>query len=56
MYMIIKLDTIVFRLFRAKHESLKKEVRPLTRAQWINADRIVMAVLFLIAIVGSIFF
>ncbi|MCZ4245290.1 hypothetical protein [Pedobacter punctiformis] len=54
--MIIKLDTSLFRLSRAKDESLKKEVRPLTKTEWINADRIVMAVLFLIAIVGSIIF
>ncbi|WP_316804755.1 hypothetical protein [Pedobacter nototheniae] len=54
--MIIKLDTSLFRLSRVKDESLKKEIRPLTKAEWINADRVVMAALFLIAIVGSIFF
>lgn len=54
--MIIKLDTSLFRLSRAKDESLRKEVKPLTRAEWINADRVVMAALFLIAILGSIFF
>ncbi len=52
--MIIKLDTSIFRLARAsKAEKISK---PLTKVQWINADKIVIAILFVLAIVGAILF
>jgi len=54
--MLIKLDTTVFRLSRHKAETAKKIVTPLTRAQWIAADRIVIAVIFIATIVGAILF
>jgi hypothetical protein len=54
--MIIKLDTSVFRLSRHKAETVKKVIKPLTRDQWITADRIVMAVMFIATIVGAILF
>ncbi|WP_316828184.1 hypothetical protein [Pedobacter miscanthi] len=54
--MIIKLDTSVFRLSRHKAETVKKVTKPLTRDQWITADRIVMAVMFIATIVGAILF
>jgi len=54
--MLIKLDTSVFRLSRHKVESEKKSVAPLTRAQWIAADRIVIAAIFIATIVGAILF
>jgi len=54
--MLIKLDTSVFRLSRHKAESEKKIITPLTRAQWITADRIVIAVMFIATIVGAILF
>jgi predicted NUDIX family NTP pyrophosphohydrolase len=54
--MIIKLDTSVFRLDRPKTETSKKVFEPLTRAQWITADRIVIASLFAATIAGAILF
>ncbi|WP_316850278.1 hypothetical protein [Pedobacter agri] len=54
--MIIKLDTSVFRLSREKAEKVKKVDIPLTREQWINADRIVMATMLIATIVGAILF
>ncbi|SER06993.1 hypothetical protein [Pedobacter rhizosphaerae] len=54
--MIIKLDTSLFRLLRAKNQSTRKSATPLTKKQWVTADRIVMAIMFLAAIVGSIVF
>ncbi|WP_199562747.1 hypothetical protein [Pedobacter chinensis] len=54
--MIIKLDTSVFRLSRQKAETVKKVAAPITREQWINADRIVMATMFIATIVGAILF
>ncbi|MDN3585167.1 hypothetical protein QWY86_00705 [Pedobacter aquatilis] len=54
--MIIKLDTSALRLVRPKEERAEKIATPLTRAQWINADRIVMAVMFAVIIIGAIVF
>jgi len=54
--MIIKLDTSIFRLSRHKAETIKKVATPLTRDQWITADRIVMAALFIVTIIGAILF
>lgn len=54
--MIIKLDTSVFKLARQKTQREEKIAAPLTRAQWINADRIVIATMFIATIVGSILF
>jgi hypothetical protein len=54
--MIIKLDTSIFRLARPKAETVRKVEIPLTRAQWINADRIVMAIMFIAVIIGAIIF
>jgi len=54
--MIIKLDTSVFKLARQKAQTEEKVATPLTRAQWINADRIVMAAMFIATIAGAILF
>ena len=54
--MIIKLDTSVFRLARQKADVEKKIISPLTKEQWINADRIVMAVMFIATVTGAILF
>jgi hypothetical protein len=54
--MLIKLDTSAFRLSRHKAETAKKVVAPLTRDQWITADRIVMIAMFIATIVGAILF
>ncbi|WP_443945899.1 hypothetical protein ACJVDH_01980 [Pedobacter sp. AW1-32] len=54
--MIIKLDSTAFRIDRTKTETVKKSATPLTRAQWINADRIVMAAMFVATIIGAILF
>lgn len=54
--MIIKLDTSLFRLARPKAEAIRKVEIPLTKAQWINADRIVMAAMFIAVIIGAIVF
>lgn len=54
--MIIKLDTSLFRLAKHRTETTKKTVTPLTREQWITADRIVIALMFIVTIVGAIVF
>lgn len=54
--MIIKLDTSVFRLVRQKAEVEKKVSAPLTKDQWVNADRIVMAIMFIATVTGAILF
>ncbi|MEH3111892.1 hypothetical protein [Pedobacter terrae] len=54
--MIIKLDTSIFRISRHKAETVKEVAKPLTRDQWITADRIVMAVMFIVTIIGAILF
>ncbi|WP_231459070.1 MULTISPECIES: hypothetical protein [unclassified Pedobacter] len=54
--MIIKLDTSLFRITRQKSEVDKKVADPLTQDQWINADRIVMAIMFIATITGAIVF
>ncbi len=52
--MIIKLESLIFRL--AKSKSIKNAATPLTRAQWIVADRMVIATLFLLVIAAAIIF
>ena len=54
--MIIKLDTSVFRLVRPKAETTRKIATPLTKEQWINADRIVIAAMFIATVVAAILF
>ena len=51
--MLIKSFTVLQAFARQKEES---EVKPITRNQWINADRIVMIVLFLSVILGAVLF
>ncbi|WP_165503628.1 hypothetical protein [Pedobacter hiemivivus] len=51
--MLIKLNSILHIFARQKEE---KAERPLTRKEWINADRIVMLVLILSVIIGAIIF
>lgn len=51
--MLIKLNPILQVFARQKEE--KKE-RPLSRKEWINADRIVMLVLVVGVIIGAIIF
>ncbi|WP_316739796.1 hypothetical protein [Pedobacter aquatilis] len=52
--MIIKLDTSALRFVRPKVERAEKIVAPLTKAQWINADRIVMAIMLIATVTGAI--
>lgn len=54
--MLIKLHTPTFRLARPKAESVKKVASPLTKEQWITADRIVMGAMFVATIVAAILF
>lgn len=55
--MIIKLDTSIFRLEQINsHEIVKQQAQPLTRAQRVTVDRIVIAVLYVFAIVGALLF
>lgn len=54
--MIIKLDTAAFRLVNTKAEKTKKLTAPLTREQWITADRIVMLSMFIVTVVAAILF
>lgn len=51
--MLMKLSSIAPTFARQKVEKVEK---PLTRQEWINADRIVIAVLFLATIVAAIIF
>jgi hypothetical protein len=51
--MLIKLSPILQVFARQREE--KKE-QPLTRKEWINADRIVMAILIISVIIGAIIF
>ena len=51
--MLIKSFTVLQAFARQKEET---QARPITRKQWINADRIVMIALFLTVIVGAILF
>jgi hypothetical protein len=52
--MLIKLNPI-FPSF-ARQEQVRQERAPLTKKQWINIDRIVMAALFISVIAGAILF
>lgn len=52
--MLINLNPIAQIFARQKEE--EKAARPLTRRDWINADRIVMAILFASVIIGAIVF
>ncbi|MNI31239.1 hypothetical protein [Pedobacter ghigonis] len=54
--MLIKIHTPIFRFSRHKTETIKKTPVQLTRAQWIAADRIVIAVMFIATILGAILF
>jgi len=54
--MIIKLDTSAFRIARPKADSIKNVASPITHEQWITADRIVMAAMFILTIVAAIVF
>lgn len=54
--MLIKLDTSVLRLGRHKAETIKNIAKPLTREQWINADRIVIATMFIVTVIAAILF
>ncbi|WP_169304362.1 hypothetical protein [Pedobacter frigoris] len=51
--MLIKSLTVLQAFARQKEEVKQKEV---TRTQWINADRVVMVVIFLSVIIGAIVF
>lgn len=50
--MIIKLP--LFQAFARQKEEI--EQKELTQKQWINADRIVMLILFISVIIGAIIF
>lgn len=52
--MLINLNPIAQIFARQKEE--EKAARPLTRKDWINADRIVMVILFASVIIGAIVF
>lgn len=51
--MLVKLNPILQVFARQKEERAE---RTLTRKEWINADRIVMAILFIGVIAGAIIF
>ena len=52
--MLIKLNPIAQIFARQKEED--KAAHPLTKKDWINADRIVMIILFVSVIIGAIIF
>lgn len=52
--MLVKLNPI-FPAF-ARQERVRQERKALTRKQWVNIDRIVIAALFVSVIVGAILF
>lgn len=54
--MIIKLDTSVFKLSRQKAQAVEHSAKPLTKEQWVNADRLVISLMFLATIIGAILF
>lgn len=55
--MLIKLNPILQVFARQKEESEREgAAQPLSRKEWINADRIVMAILILGVIAGAIIF
>ncbi|UKT63068.1 hypothetical protein [Pedobacter mucosus] len=54
--MIIKLDSSIFRLARQKADTVKQIAKPLTKEQWIIADRFVIATLFLATVIAAIIF
>lgn len=54
--MIIKLNTFLFRLARHKEETSQKTLVPLTKEQWVKADRIVIIAMFILTIVSAILF
>ncbi len=51
--MLIKLNPIAQIFARQKEEKVAK---PLTKKDWVNADRIVMVILFASVIIGAIIF
>lgn len=51
--MLIKSFTVLQAFARQKEET---KTKPLTRKDWINADRVVMVILFVAVIVGAVLF
>ncbi|MES2829519.1 MAG: hypothetical protein V4687_15265 [Bacteroidota bacterium] len=51
--MLIKSPSLLHVFARQKEEV---EAKPLSRDQWVQADRIVMAILFIAVIFGAILF
>lgn len=51
--MLIKSFTVLQAFARQREEN---QTKPLTRKQWINADRVVMIILFLSVIVAAVLF
>jgi len=52
--MLVKLNLISPAF--ARHERVRRDKAALTKKQWVNADRIVMALLFLGVIAGAVIF
>jgi|GEM_PF-844751 len=52
--MLVKLNLISPAF--ARRERVTRNKAALTKKQWVNADRIVMAILFLVVVAGAVFF
>ena len=54
--MLIKLDTLDFRFENIEKHSVQATNSALTKSDWIRLDRIVIALIFVAAILGSLIF
>ncbi len=54
--MLIKLDTLDFTLENIEENSVQTAKAALTKSDWVKLDRMVMALIFVVAIVGSLIF
>lgn len=54
--MLLKLEILLYKLFKGNDIRLSKsEPSPITKNQWVNADRIIIGILFIAVILISIF-
>ncbi len=54
--MLVKMNQLDFTFARSERQSVEKQNKILTQADWVKFDRIVIAVLFIFAILGCLMF
>lgn len=54
--MLVKLDRLDFGFAKVEERTVSAARKSLSRTDWIRIDRIVMALMFLVVIVGSLLF